>query len=105
MSEQYCLACNFVSQYIFDNDFVLNSNQLNKLPYHCVRERFNLKSQLTQSVFKAVEEFSKEEVIHVVGIDRGLRFLSVTYDERGKTEFLRSKQILRKRRKFLEIRR
>ena len=218
MSEQYRLACNFVSQYIFDNDFVLNSNQLNKSLYHCVREQFNLKSQLAQSVFrtatarykttkeqlaqkpfrykdengeyqritrtlewlmkpvlfrrpqcdlvrdrdysfvdngsmlsintldkrvkvrfedkhwqeyldgswnlgtakllelkdkwylhipvtKAVEEFSKEEVAHVVGIDRGLRFLSVTYDEQGKTEFVRGKQILRKRHKFLEIRR
>ena len=52
MSEQYRLACNFVSQYIFENDFVLNSNQLNKLLYNCVREQFNLKSQLTQSVFR-----------------------------------------------------
>ena len=218
MSEQYRLACNFVSQYIFENDFVLNFNQLNKSLYHCVREQFNLKSQLTQSVFrtataryktakeqlaqkpfrykdengeyqritrtlewlikpvffrrpqcdlvrdrdyslvdngsmlsintldkrvrirfedkhwqkyldgtwilgtakllqlkgkwylhipvtKAVEEFGKEEVTHVVGIDRGLRFLAVTYDEQGKTEFVRGKQILRKRHKFLEIRR
>lgn len=218
MSEQYRLACNFVSRYIFDNDFVLNSNQLNKLLYHCVRERFNLKSQLTQSVFrtatarykttreqlaqkpfrykdehgeyqkitrtlewlfkpiffrrpqcdlvrdrdysfvdngsmlsintlykrvkvnfenkhwqkyldsswnlgtakllnlkgnwylhipvtKVVEEFSNEKARHVVGIDRGLRFLAVTYDERGKTDFVRGKQILRKRHKFIEVRR
>ncbi|MBR1580873.1 MAG: transposase [Selenomonadaceae bacterium] len=56
-------------------------------------------------VTKAVEEFGKEEVTHVVGIDRGLRFLAVTYDEQGKTEFVRGKQILRKRHKFLEIRR
>ena len=218
MSEQYLLACNFVSQYIFNNDFVLNSNHLNKALYHCVREQFNLKSQLAQSVFrtatarykttkeqlaqkpfrykdengeyqritrtlewlikpvffrrpqcdlvrdrdysfvdngeilsintldkrvkvrfedkhwhkyldgswnlgtakllelkgkwylhipvtKAVEEFCKEEVAHVVGIDRGLRFITVAYDEQGKTEFVRGKQILRKRHKFLEIRR
>lgn len=56
-------------------------------------------------VTKAVEEFCKDEVKHVVGIDRGLRFLTVTYDEQSKTEFARGKQILRKRRKFLEIRR
>ena len=52
MSEQYRLACNFVSQYFFDNDFFLNSNQLNKSLYQCVRERFKLKSQFTQSVFR-----------------------------------------------------
>jgi Probable transposase. len=56
-------------------------------------------------VTKAVEEFSKDEVKHVVGIDRGLRFLTVTYDQQGKTEFARGKQILRKRHKFLEVRR
>ena len=56
-------------------------------------------------VTKAFEEFRKEEVAHVVGIDRGLRFLSVTYNEQDKTEFIRGKQILRKRHKFLEVRR
>ena len=217
MSEQYRLACNFVSQYIFDNNFELNSNRLNKELYRNVREQFNLKAQLTQSVFrtatarykttkeqlaqkpfrykdelgeyqkitrtlewlvkpvlfrrpqcdlvrdrdysfvengsllsintldkrvkvsfetkhwqeyldgswslgtakllelkgkwylhipvtKAVEEFNKEQVKHVVGIDRGLRFLTVTYDEQGKTEFARGKQILRKRHSFLKVR-
>ncbi|MBR4153059.1 MAG: transposase [Selenomonadaceae bacterium] len=52
MSEQYRLACNFVSQYIFDNNFDLNSNRLNKELYRCTRLKFNLKSQLTQSVFR-----------------------------------------------------
>ena len=56
-------------------------------------------------VSKTVEEFSKEEVTHVVGIDGGLRFFSVTYDEQSKTEFVRGKQILRKHHKFLEVRR
>lgn len=204
MSEQYRQACNFVSQYIFDNDFELNSTKLNKVLYSEVRYKFSLKSQLAQSTFrtataryktvqtqltqkhktlewlikpvlfrrpqcdlvrdrdysfvenssllsintldkrakvrfagdfwteyldgswslgtakllnlkgiwylhipvtKTVEEFSKEKVAHVVGIDRGLRFISVTYDEQSKTEFIRGKQILRKRHKFLEIRR
>lgn len=35
-------------------------------------------------VTKAVECFRKENVRHVVGIDRGLRFLTVSYDEQGK---------------------
>ena len=52
MSEQYRLACNFVSQYIFNNNFELNSNRLNKELYRDVREQFNLKAQLTQSVFR-----------------------------------------------------
>ena len=45
MSEQYRLACNFVSQYIFDNDFVLNSNQLNKSLYHSLILNLNLRNQ------------------------------------------------------------
>ena len=51
MSEQYRLACNFVSQYIFDNNFVLNSNHLNKALYHCVREQFNLNRSLPSQSF------------------------------------------------------
>ena len=218
MTEQYRLACNFVSQYIFDHDFELNSNKLNKALYHDVRENFGLKSQLAQSVFRTVtaryktvqeqlhqkpyrfqdqytgewhrvpkdlgwlrkpinfhrpqadlvrdrdysfvdggstlslntlgkriklgfagehfadyldgswslgtgklvelnglwyfhipvtrsiEDFSKENVRHVVGIDRGLRFLAVTYDEQGKSDFFRGKQILHKRDTYIQLR-
>ncbi|MDD6381900.1 MAG: hypothetical protein PUG02_00800, partial [Selenomonadaceae bacterium] len=199
MTEQYRLACNFVSRYIFDNGFELNSNTVQKALYKDVRSLFGLKSQLTTSSFKtvtaryktvkqqlfqnpyrykdengnwqritktwewlwkpiffnrpqadlvrnrdysfvddgqilsintlgkrtkctfegehfaeyldgsyelgtaklvelkglwylhipvtkAVEDFQKENVRHVVGIDRGLRFLTVSYDEQGKTE-------------------
>ena len=203
MSEQYRQACNFVSQYIFDNEFELNSAKLNKVLYREVRYKFSLKSQLAQSTFRTAtarykttqtqlvqkhktlewlfkpvlfrrpqcdlvrdrdysfvenssllsintldkrtkvrfagdfwaeyldgswslgtakllnlkgiwylhipvtknfEEFDKEKIQHVVGIDRGLRFLAVTYDEHGKTEFTREKKILRKRHKFLKVR-
>lgn len=41
---------------------------------------------------------------HIVGIDRGLRFIAVTYDEVGKTNFLDGKPILRKREKFQLLR-
>ena len=54
MTEQYRKACNFVSQYVFDNEFDLNSNRLNKDLYTEVRSAFGLKSQLTQSTFKTV---------------------------------------------------
>ena len=56
-------------------------------------------------VTKAVEDFEKENVRHVVGIDRGLRFLAVSYDEQGKTAFISGKKIATKRRKFQEVRR
>ena len=55
-------------------------------------------------VTKEVEDFRKENVKHVVGIDRGLRFLAVNSDEQGKTEFVSVKKIATKRRKFQEVR-
>ncbi|XOQ25669.1 MAG: Transposase [Mitsuokella multacida] len=54
---------------------------------------------------KEVEDFQKEQVRHVVGIDRGLRFLSVCYDEQEKTLFESGKKIATKRHKFQEVRR
>lgn len=47
-------ACNYVSQYIFNYDFVLKQNELQSALYHELRNRFGLKSQMTQSVFKTV---------------------------------------------------
>ncbi|WP_296915513.1 transposase [uncultured Megasphaera sp.] len=218
MTEQYRQACNFVSRYIFDNQFDLAYQNLNKDLYGDLRSLFGLKSQLAQSciettiaryktvkqqlfrkpyrykdedgnwqripktlewlwkpilfrrpqadlvrnrdysfiddgqalsintlgkrtkcsfdgehfagyldgsyqlgtaklielrglwylhipVTKAVEDFQKENVRHVVGIDRGLRFLAVSYDEQGKTEFVSGKKIATKRHKFQEVRR
>ena len=217
MTEQYRQACNFVSQYIFDNQFDLTYQSLNKKLYSDLRGLFGLKFQLAQSfikttiaryktvkqqlfqnpyrykdedgrwqripktlewlwnsvffrrpqadlvrnrdysfvddgqvlsintlgkrtkctfegehfagylnvsyqlgtaklvelkgrwylhipVTKAVEDFQKECVRHVVGIDRGLRFLAVSYDEQGKTKFVSGKKIATKRHKFQEVR-
>ena len=217
-TEQYRQACNFVSQYIFDNAFDLAYLSLNRALYAEIRSRFGLKSQMAQSsikttiakyktvkqqlfqkpyrykdengdwkrinrtlewlwkpvffgrpqadlvrdrdysfvdggktlsintlggrvkcaffgehfaeyldgsydlgtaklvelnglwylhipVTKAIEDFEKENVRHVVGIDRGLRFLAVSYDEQGKTNFVSGKKIATKRRKFQEVRR
>ena len=218
MTEQYRQACNFVSQYIFDNEFDLAYLSLNRALYAEIRSQFGLKSQMAQSsiktaiakyrtvkqqlfqnpyrykdksgdwnlvaktlewlwkpiffkrpqvdlvrvkdysfvnegknlsintfggrvkcsffgehfakyldgsydlgtaklvelkglwylhipVTKEVEDFEKENVRHVVGIDRGLRFITVSYDEQGKTEFVSGKKIATKRRKFQEVRR
>lgn len=217
MTEQYRQACNFVSQYIFDNQFNMAYQSLNKKLYSDLRKLFGLKSQLTQSsiktaisryktikqqlfqnpyrykdengnwqritktlewlwkpvffrrpqadlvrnrdysfvddgqvlsintlgkrtkctfegehfseyldgsydlgtaklvelkglwylhipVTKIVEDFQNEHVRHVVGIDRGLRFLTVSYDEQGKTEFVSGRKIATKRHKFQEVR-
>lgn len=217
MTEQYRQACNFVSQYIFDNQFNMAYQSLNKKLYSDLRKLFGLKSQITQSsiktaisryktikqqlfqnpyrykdengnwqritktlewlwkpvffrrpqadlvrnrdysfvddgqvlsintlgkrtkctfegehfseyldgsydlgtaklvelkglwylhipVTKIVEDFQNEHVRHVVGIDRGLRFLTVSYDEQGKTEFVSGRKIATKRHKFQEVR-
>ena len=49
-------------------------------------------------------EFSKDSLKHVVGIDRGLRFLATVYDEKGTTSFVSGKSIISKRRKYKRLR-
>ena len=46
-------ACNYVANYVFQTHD-LKQFSLNKALYSTIRERFGLKSQMTQSVFKAV---------------------------------------------------
>ena len=41
---------------------------------------------------------------HIIGIDRGLRFLATTYDETGKTTFFSSEKIMAKRKSFVDVR-
>ena len=48
--------------------------------------------------------FNKTNSKHVVGIDRGLRFLSTVYDEKGNTSFVSGKSITAKRRKYKRLR-
>lgn len=217
LTEQYRQACNFISQYIFENSFDLTYQNLNQALYSSLRGLFGLKSQMAQSSVKTaiaryktvrqhlsrkpyrykdqegnwqritktlewlwkpisftrpqadlvrnrdysfvdngrllsintlgkrtrcrfagehfaeyldgsydfgtaklvklkglwylhipvtsvIDDFRKENVRHVVGIDRGLRFLTVSYDEQGKTEFISGKKIATKRHKFQEVR-
>ena len=49
-------------------------------------------------------ELQAQEVVHVVGIDRGIRNLAVAYDERGKTTFFDGKVIRAKREQFARLR-
>lgn len=215
----YADACNYVSEYTFNNGFELNSNRLQKVLYSSVRSEYGLKSQFAVSVFKTVTaryktiqeqmkqnpykyqdeiekwhciprtlewlrkpvhfrrpqadlvrgrdySFVEDETLisintlgkrvklsfdqpdcfkeyfdgtwsfgtaklvslnnewymhipmtktaadeldivkpaHVVGIDRGLRFIVSTYDEKGKTAFVSGKDIMAKRQKFADVR-
>ena len=52
--EQYRLACNHVSQHIFDSGFPLNYYRLHDELYHSLRPMFGLKAQMTQSCIKTV---------------------------------------------------
>ena len=49
----YCDACNYVSDYVF-RTHDLKQFSLNKILYSTLREKFSLKSQMVQSVFKMV---------------------------------------------------
>ncbi|MGN8884585.1 RNA-guided endonuclease TnpB family protein [Ligilactobacillus salivarius] len=215
--KQYRLACNYVSEYLFNNNFPLNKNEVQKVIYNTIREKFNLKSQMTISCIrsviaryktvktqmarrpykyqdqntgewyrevrdltwlhkpisfnrpqvdlqrnrdwsylssgklsintlegrvkvepichgfnqyldgtwkfglakllkssgkwylhisatKEVTDFDKQAVKHVVGLDRGLRFLATSYDEQGKTAFFDGQAIMRKRAKYQKLR-
>lgn len=218
LAETYRQACNWVSVYVFEHEFELNYMKLDKVLYREAREKFGLKANLTQSVFrtvtaryKTVQEqlrrkpfkykdedgkwqrvektlewlwkpiyfrrpqadlvrgddycflqkghqlslntlckrakvdyadkcfvqyfdgtwkfgtgklvelkgkwyfhipvsknlekgFSKDEVKHVVGLDRGLRFLVTGYDEQGNSFFISRKDVCKKREKFAKLR-
>ena len=54
MTEQYRLACNFVSQYIFDHDFPMSPVTLSNRLYQTIRSEFGLKSQMAQSTIRTV---------------------------------------------------
>ena len=45
------------------------------------------------SISKNIPECENDTIKHIVGIDRGLRFLATCYDENGKTRFYSGKQI------------
>src|SRR5699024_4081798 len=48
----------------------------------------------------SLPEYQPEDAQHVVGIDRGLRFLASCYDEKGKTLLFSGQRALRTRRKY-----
>ena len=53
-TERYASACNFISNYVFENGFILNFMQLQEQLYQTVRSEYGLKAQMTISSFKTV---------------------------------------------------
>lgn len=53
-SEQYRLACNFISEWIFNNKFEINQLKIHKKLYPIIRDKFGLKSQMAISATKTV---------------------------------------------------
>lgn len=47
---------------------------------------------------------NNDQIQHIVGIDRGLRFIATCYDEKGKTKFISGKHVLQVRRKYKKLR-
>ena len=54
LCERYRDVCNYVSSWIFDNDFPMNFKYVQNHIYYSVRERFELNSQITISALKTV---------------------------------------------------
>jgi len=54
MTERYSQACSYISEYLFHNGYVLNFMRLQEALYDEIRNKFELKSQLTISAFKTV---------------------------------------------------
>lgn len=57
------------------------------------------------SATKDFNDYQLDQTRHVVGIDRGLRFLATCYDEKGQTKFINGQKIIRKRNKYKQLRR
>ena len=51
-----------------------------------------------------VDDLSVNDVSNVVGIDRGIRFLAVTYDSNGKSEFYSGSEVKQKRAHYKALR-
>ena len=54
LTARYALACNRISEYIFDNGFILNFMKVQEVMYQEIRNDFGLKAQMTISAFKTV---------------------------------------------------
>ena len=51
---EYCRVCNFVSQWVFDNDFVFSHKRINDALYYQVRADSSLNAHMVQNTFRTV---------------------------------------------------
>ena len=56
------------------------------------------------SINYEVDELQDSEICHVVGHDRGIRFLTTSYDSKGKTTFFCGKKVKQKRAHYKNLR-
>lgn len=87
----------FNSNYLdfFDPNYKLGTARLVQLKKHWF---------LHISVTIQSDEWTKENNQHVIGIDRGLRQIMTTYDERGKTRFFNGRRVAYIRKKYYHLR-
>ena len=91
--EAFRHGCNFVSEYMFDNNFPMNTTTLVKLLYHDLREKFRLKSQMAQSCVRRCEPFgcrvtSKTCVYRYFNVHNKSSFLCIKNKELKKSSFI-----------------
>ena len=65
----------------------------------------NKKFYLHVPVTLELDELPAEAICHIVGLDRGIRFLATAYDSKGKTTFFSGKEVKAKRAKYKQLRR
>ena len=124
----YSRACSFVAERIAEDHLPLNRCSIHKAVYRSCREQFSLPSQMSASVIRTVtasfrsiktskerhpSRFSKKKrnsltapfcpETRVVGLDRGIRFLAVSFDGE-KTCFASGAPVKRKRAHYKELR-
>ena len=90
--EQYRRACNYISQYIFNHDFILGQNKLSKVLYQDIRQRFGLKSQMTQSAIRNV--VARYRTVKTQLSQKPYRYNSGEKDNRGHAIWKSSKRDL-----------
>ena len=54
ITDKYASVCTYISKYMFDNGFELNSRKLQDKQFHTIRDEFGLKSQFTIPAIKTV---------------------------------------------------
>ena len=92
LANQFTKSCDFVSQWIFEHNCELRLTILNKALYYDIRKRFNLKSQLAQSVIRCV--VSKYKTVKTQIEKKPYRVWSGSYDKNQHKIYLSIKRDL-----------